>query len=294
MTDKIATLSPSFAVEAVEVLEDARPPHVLICVHGIRDDGAWCEASATALGDFLESRIEIVCVRYDRVSSYGFVLGRNRTEIRDDVISQIKYIRERFPESPLSVLCHSNGTKIIAEIILKLDFKLEWIFLCGSVCHIRDVNSLREISQFPINDAGINDWWPILAEALRPSLFGATGVGGFHRFPVRDRAFPYYHGGALTEEHIRNWVFPTLATGKVLKTPALDIGFKKHAPTYIRYFLIALPFFAVLNYIFIPWWVTAAAISAGWSMILKEILVQRWAGRTSLRVPTIMSSEPSE
>jgi hypothetical protein len=238
MPEKSVELLASFPVEIADV-QDARPPHVLICVHGIRDDGAWCNTATTALGEFLDTRIEIVCVRYDRVSSHGFLLGRNRSATRADVLQQIRYIASRFPESPMSVLCHSNGTKIIAELMGKFGFKFEWIFLLGSVCHIRDVDKLREIVKHPVNDAGTRDWWPIIAEATRPSMFGATGTCGFSRYPVVDRYFNYSHGGGITQDHINGWILPTLSTGSVRRSPHQPVKFKKHLAAYIRYaFLI--------------------------------------------------------
>jgi hypothetical protein len=272
----IVILSASFFVD-VAAVDDARPPHVLICIHGIRDDGAWCNSTATALGDFLDSKIEIICVRYDRVSSYGFILGRNRDAIKLDVIDQINFVKRSFPESPISVLAHSNGTKVLAEIIPDLDFELEWIFLCGSVCHIRDVNNLRKVSRVPVNDVGTKDWWPIIAEALRPSMFGATGTNGFYRFPVKDRFFAYYHGQGTNEEHIQNWILPTLATGRVRNTAAINFRTKKHAATYIRYSLIMLPVLTPPALFLIPFWITAVVLSVGWTLVLTHILRQRWA-----------------
>jgi cellulose biosynthesis protein BcsQ len=232
-------LRPSFEVEVLSV-EDQRPPHVLICVHGIKDNAAWCEAVVTARGRFIDTRIEIVCVSYRRLSTLSFILGLRRQSIQADVLHQIEAIHKKFPDSPISILCNSSGTKIISEIMPIFSFKIEWIFLCGSVCRLEDISQLREIARYPVNDAATNDWWPILAESIRPGIFQATGVYGFHAFPVIERTFPYYHGEGMRRKHIERWILPTLVTGVVERTPIQDFGISKHLPVYIRRALLAL------------------------------------------------------
>jgi hypothetical protein len=255
MIDKVHTIkSTSSLISDVSKIEDERPPHVLICVHGIRDDGAWCDIAAIAPGRFLDTTIEIACVRYDRLSIRGFVWGHRRAAIQDDVIDQIDFIKKRFPDSQYSALCHSNGTKVMAEILPRLTIKLEWIFLCGSVCRLNDVKSLRNVINNPVNDAGTKDWWPIIAEILRPSMFQATGVNGFRCFPVEDRFFDYDHGEAVRKKHIEEWIFPTLAMGHVETSDKIDTGYKKHLPIYARRTLMATPiWYPVTAWMLWPW-----------------------------------------
>jgi len=248
MSDKLIELPASFEVQQVGV-EDSRPPHVLICIHGIRDDGAWCDTTAVALGEFLNSNVEIVCVRYDRVSSWRLLIGHDRSEIRRDILQQIAHIVSKYPGSPISILCHSYGTKVVAELIANADTQFEWVFLSGSVCHILDVNELRTVLRQPVNDAGTRDWWPILAEAIRPFEFNATGACGFNRFPVIDRYHPYKHGGGITRQHIEQWILPILSTGRVQRiAPPPANRYKKHVATYGRYtlYLFAMAIAAAL------------------------------------------------
>jgi hypothetical protein len=234
-------IKPSFPVD-VTAVEDARLPHVLICVHGIRDNAAWCNEAATIKGKFADTRFEIVCVTYPRLSSVTFILGRRkiREKVESDVLDQIQYIRKKYPKNMISILCHSSGTKIISDLKSKIKFKIEWIFLCGSVCRLSDVKNLRTIKRKIINDAATEDWWPILAEALRPSLFQATGVYGFHRFPVVERMFKYRHGDGTHRSHIEQWVLTTIANGIPERTEVYDVGFKKHIPVYLRRGLILI------------------------------------------------------
>jgi hypothetical protein len=244
--ERTVEIKPSFPVE-VTAVEDGRPPHVLICVHGIRDNAAWCNEAATIKGSFADTRFEIVCVTYPRLSSVSFILGRRkiREAVELDVLRQIQYIRKRYRKNMISILCHSSGTKIVFDLFSKIKFRIEWIFLCGSVCRLTDVGNLLAnksltINRKIINDAATEDWWPIVAEALRPSLFQATGVYGFHRFPVVERMFKYKHGDGTHRSHIEKWVLTTIANGIPERTDVYDMGFKKHLPVYIRRSLILI------------------------------------------------------
>lgn len=249
--DKVVELGSSFDIGVASVTDD-RLPHILICVHGIRDDNAWCNQTRTAAGKFLDTKIEVACVRYDRLSSFGLILKRDRTDVQRSVLRDINFIISEYPDHPISLLCHSNGTKVIAEILPSIESEIEWIFLCASICHLKDVPVFRVPNKKTVSDASTKDWWPILAEALRPSTFQATGVTGFNCYPIIDRSYPYKHGGGVNNKHIEKWIFPTISTGKVIAHATEDIGFKKHTPIYIRRaILYGLPIIlALIFYIF--------------------------------------------
>ena len=235
--------TPSY-VEDVEISStpSTGAPHVLVCVHGIRDDGSWGSAAKISVKSGLfDNSITVLSARYDRVSSIGFILGYRHAQNCDDLVTQLHQIRSDYPSSYISVICHSNGTKVFADISRRLEFEIEWIFLCGSVCRVRDAEKFLLRNRQTVNDAGTLDWWPVVAEALRPSLFGATGVGGFHRHPITDRWFRYHHGGGVTLKHINEWIIPTLVTGRVVEVAPIEIGFKKQMPTWLRRFIIIVP-----------------------------------------------------
>lgn len=219
----------------ISLPSNATPMHVLVCVHGIRDDGAWGSAIKIAVqSGFVPTDITVVSARYDRVSSAGFIVGYKHKKNCDDLLSQLSQIRQDFPESFISIICHSSGTKVIVDIAHRITFPIEWIFLCGSVCRASDADKLRLRRRGLVNDAGTEDWWPIIAESLRPSRFSATGVGGFNRHPVIDRWFRYRHGDGLTQKHVDEWVIPTIINGRVRLVIPIDIGYKKHMPVLLR------------------------------------------------------------
>lgn len=231
--DKVIELRSSFDVGVASV-RDGRLPHILICIHGIRDDNAWCNQTRTAAGKFLDTTIKVACVRYKRLSSFDLILNRDRTAVQESVRKDIEFIISQHPDSPISLLCHSNGTKVIAEVLPSIRSEIDWIFLCASLCHLDDVPSLRVSKKQTVSDAATKDWWPILAEALRPSIFQATGVTGFNCYPIIDRSFAYNHGDSVNIKHIEKWILPTIATGKIIAHDTTDVGYRKHMPIYIR------------------------------------------------------------
>jgi hypothetical protein len=247
--DKEIELAPTEIVRDVEVPLPPReivhdfevtlppPPHVLIAIHGMRDDPSWASQIINDLGYFNDTII-IAPINYGRLNVIDFLLGRLDDWIDEFILARIADIHRRHPNSPLSIMCHSNGTKSLARVIGKLTIPIEYVFLCGSICHYRDVTELTKVQRRPINDCGLRDPWPIVAATIRPNKFSATGVSGFHSFPVIDRQFGFSHAGALTKKHFDHWILPTIIEGKVRDTRRKRTDFLFHLPTYARIMLI--------------------------------------------------------
>ena len=87
---------------------------------------------------------------------------------------------------------------------------------------------------------------------LRPKKFNATGLMGFHYYPVIDRQFGFAHAGVLTESHFKKWIMPTIVEGRLLDTGRRQLGFLFHLPTYGRNFLIVAALTAIA--LFVLWY----------------------------------------
>jgi len=237
---------PTFEV-ANDLVTETPPHHVLVAIHGMRDDPSWASRIINDIGYFNEVII-IAPINYGRLNAIDFFLGRLDDSIDGFIISRISDIHRRNPDSPLSIMCHSNGTKSVARIIGKLEFPIQYVFLCGSICHTRDVSELTKVQRRPINDCGLRDPWPILAAMIRPKKFSATGVLGFHAYPVIDRQFGFSHAGALTKKHFDDWILPTIVEGKVRDTRRRSTGFLFHLTSYGRLvlLLVILAFLAAI------------------------------------------------
>lgn len=247
MPEKTFELSSQFNITVADV-EDERPPHIVIALHGIRDNSSWSYELIPHASPF-EDTIIIAPVSYERLGTTRFILNLFMGAIDRRVIKRINRVHDLHPNSPISIMCHSNGTKILARVLNKLEFEPEYIFLVGSVCHLNDCDNFTARRRV-VNECGVNDRYPVIAETIRPSVFGATGVFGFNNYPIIDRQFPYDHSNALSRSHFEEWIIPIITTGKVRKTEYLSPRYSKHFSRYIRtYFLFAISILALMMYL---------------------------------------------
>lgn len=231
LPEKTIELSSKFDIDVADV-ENDRPPHVVIALHGIRDDSSWSYELIPHASPF-EDKVIVAPVSYGRLNRFSFILNLFIKRIDKRVINRMNKVYNLHKSSPISIMCHSNGTKILSRVISKLEFEPEYVFLVGSVCHLNDCDNLLARRRV-INECGVNDIYPIFAETIRPYLFGATGVFGFNNYPIIDRQFSYKHSNALSRKHFEEWILPILTTGKVRKTAYLKPKYSKHFSHYTR------------------------------------------------------------
>lgn len=235
--DKIAELSSNFDVEVVSV-ENNQLPHVVIALHGIRDNSSWSHKLISDASPF-NDKIEIVPVSYERIGIIAFLMNFASSKIDDDVVNKIENIKKAYSGNPVSIMCHSNGTKILSRISKKINFVPEYIFLVGSVCHVSDYNKFK-VRRRAINECGLKDFWPIFAETFRPSVYGATGVFGFNNYPIKDRHFYYGHSEGLEKKHFEDWIIPVITTGRIQNKPEKESKYSISISHYVRYALVFL------------------------------------------------------
>jgi hypothetical protein len=193
------------------------PREVVVVVHGIRDIARW----QSAVRETLESEGFIVeLVNYGRMNLIEFLIPSTlfRRNAINEVWSQLQQVTKLNSNAKISVIAHSFGTYVIAQI-LKEQFaaKFDKIIFCGSV--VRSNFPFEQVAdRFSgpiINEVGTRDPWPALAESVS-FAYGSAGTYGFRRPYVRDR----YHNGAghgyfLNETFCRNYWIPVLRSGKI-------------------------------------------------------------------------------
>ncbi|MDP9172220.1 MAG: hypothetical protein M3N54_16505 [Acidobacteriota bacterium] len=118
---------------------DTRKPnpgveHVILIVHGIRDQGEW----AVPLGDLFERQAPGKIVSVYR--SYGYFPALHflmRERMEENVRWFVDQYTEQFalyPNATISFVGHSNGTYVIAKALQDYDaIKFDRVFLAGSV-----------------------------------------------------------------------------------------------------------------------------------------------------------------
>src|ERR1700722_166366 len=208
---------PSEAFEArasADTSSDRHRVHVVILVHGIRDYALW----QSTIRKTLESeRFKVELTNYGRLDVLRFMLPTKffRRKIINKIWDQIEHARKRHPDAMFSIIAHSFGTYVVAEILRgKFTMQAKRVIFCGSV--VRYDFPFEQIdSRFKgqiINEIGTADPWPALAESVTTG-YGSAGTYGFRRPGVRDRWHnDARHGDFLTAEFCKKFWIPYLLT----------------------------------------------------------------------------------
>ena len=258
-------LQPSeFALDAT-IDPTRRVRRVLILIHGIRDVPKWTVYFRQVLAD-QGYDCDVAPVEYRRYSSVPFILGAGLTIRKADVLAQVLAICSRNKEAIFDVFCHSNGTKIFSEIVRESGVpEFETVIFAGSICQRSRTDAIASKVR-PArfwNLCGKRDWWPILAEAIRPDLFQQTGAAGFLEQRVFDRYYNFGHSGALKREFIRHVVVPMLLFGENEGHEGAPRDSFLRDPANCRKvlaLLLALSFFSLR---WVSWWLAILACLYG-------------------------------
>jgi hypothetical protein len=194
---------------------------LVILVHGIRDIARW----QSEIRDTLERHGFLVeLTNYDRMNLIEFLLPIPFTYFRriaiDTVWTQIRHAQSLHPRSRVSIIAHSFGTYIIAELLRsEFDIRFFKVIFCGSV-----VRYNFPLEQFGtryndsiLNEVGTADPWPAVAESVTTG-YGSAGTYGFRRPGVRDRFHNRAgHGYFLRREFCEKFWVPYLNFDRVEK-----------------------------------------------------------------------------
>ena len=115
----------------------------------------------------------------------------------------------------VSVLCHSNATKLLAEVCRTRDYKFHRVILFASVCRERDIKALAEKCGRVVNVVARRDRVPILAEAIFPWRFARTGQSGSHEDWAEDIFYSYSHNDIFNNDVIKDIIVPIIMFSKI-------------------------------------------------------------------------------
>ncbi|MGO7661627.1 esterase/lipase family protein [Rhizobium ruizarguesonis] len=213
-------------------MEPAVESHLVILVHGIRDIGRWQnEISAT----LKQHGFLVELTNFDRMNLLEFLFPidffrRNAQEI---VWTQIQEAIQLHPGAKVSIIAHSFGTYVVANILKKqFTLSLNRVIFCGSVVRYNfPFEQINKRFNSPIlNEVGTADPWPALAESVTTG-YGSAGTYGFRRPGVIDRFHnDKRHGDFLSEAFCETFWVPFLRNGEIVP------GSKraKHPPVWVQ------------------------------------------------------------
>jgi hypothetical protein len=208
---------------------------IAVLIPGIRTNAEWIDEAANDLDTF-SGPIILRKAYGGRISSRHLVTRIGLRKIRDDVKNQLLHIIAEHSGAKISLICHSMGTDIISDILDDVRHRFEYIFFLGAVCHARKAAKISKSCDFFVNHRGTFDYWPIVAEILRPRKYSATGTFGFNRSAyVNDLLFNNNHETCTQKFHIYKYVLPTIIGTKPLYPKKIIHPFDLNFCFYIRW-----------------------------------------------------------
>lgn len=183
-----------------------RKPKIIVAVHGIRTHAEWTTKLSNLLN--IETDYQLWPLNYWPFDAIDLFLPlpfwkKRRDKLRDLLLEAASTGAE------VSVIAHSFGTFLIINVLkANPHIKLEKLILCGSILRSEDLSLSirRQVRDQVVNDCGIKDVWPCLAEMLSAS-YQATGVRGFGA-PIVDRFHSTRHSDYFDEEFMLQYWIP--------------------------------------------------------------------------------------
>lgn len=229
---------------------------VVILIHGIRDFALWQNSVRNALE---EAGMAVEAINYGRFNLLEFLspIAFFRKRAIEKVWRQIRIVRQNNPQADISVIAHSFGTYVVAQLMKEnFDIKFHRILFCGSVVpYDFPFEQIQDRFHPPIiNEVGARDIWPAIAESIT-SGYGSAGTYGFRRPLVRDR----WHRGAqhnffLEQSFCRQFWVPLLREGRLIPGAELPeaprMWLQLLSILKIRWFLLAMILALVVGSLF--------------------------------------------
>lgn len=208
--------------ESSKVQEPGRVEHVVMVVHGIRDDGFWTKRVAReikSLARELQISVRAPTPSYGYFSMWDFIMPGGRERAARWFMERYADIQSHFPGARISFVGHSNGTYIAARALLLCpDIKLHRVVLAGSVLRCsydwsRVDGQVHQVLNYVGSADSVVAFLPAAFEklGLRAMDVGGAGAFGFDyaKEPWRSKlSFPLNeiqyvqggHGAAIGEK----------------------------------------------------------------------------------------------
>ncbi len=201
--------------------------HIVMVVHGIRDEGKWIEALEGQLNQSKEASTIIEGGEYGWFPMGRFLLFNEREKWVRWFVDQVAHFSSIYPDAEISFIGHSNGTYLLASALEQYTaLRFNNIYFAGSVVRTDFpwddyLKSSDRVHHFR-NDIAVDDWvvawFPHFYQIIRKQLnlsddgffnIGSGGFTGFEQQSGKDNVnyVTGGHGGALKNaESISNFI----------------------------------------------------------------------------------------
>lgn len=229
--------------------------HIVILVHGIRTHAQWHELIRSEFSG--DKAIYVHPIKYGFFDVFRFLIpGPWRKVPFERVRSQILPILNKSNGSKTTIICHSNGTQIVADLLEnEALFSVNNIIMCGAVVRQNfDWNLVgHKVNGNIINDYGVRDPWPLVATSLSWG-YGYAGTYGFGS-PVIDRIHNFGHSEYFSPKFVKKYWRPFITNGEIIQSSKKDEEIPRSPSLfYILHFpfkwLIIFAIFISINQVF--------------------------------------------
>ena len=189
---------------------------IIISVHGIKTHGLWQKNIASVVS---ENGWIYYPLDYGYFSASQFLVPPLRRRKIKWFCDEFDRIKERFEDVIPSVICHSNGSYIVANALKTYPhIKIDKLILCGSIVR-RDFDwkAIFDGKQATLvrNEIGQKDIWSRLVKCFAWFDTGASGRKGFKQINPRLKQpnfTEFSHSSFQALGHYRNNWLPFLDT----------------------------------------------------------------------------------
>lgn len=255
--------------------------HVVIVLHGIRDEGFWTKRIARAIKDAGDSTaVRAPSPSYGYFSILNFLNVSSRYNKTRWLLEQYAEARTLYPNADISFVGHSNGTFLAANALkLCRSVRFKHIYFAGSVVR-RDFpwDAVGDRVEKVVNVRAGQDYVVACAPAFVEEL-GVSGLGvggaGFFGFPERNAQpavanfgpFDGGHGMAIGEDYwhsiasfVHSGTFdPPMKPGRPINRR--QVWGRRAFLVLVVALLIALGLYAFVQPGLVPWALAAWALA---------------------------------
>jgi pimeloyl-ACP methyl ester carboxylesterase len=209
--------------------KQGKAEHLVVLVAGIRDFGMWKYELAELLRREGFS-VELVNAGWINLLKFLLPVSHYRRQAEEQIGRQVRLAAALHPGADISIIAHSFGSYVVANLLEKEGIRIKRLILCGSVLPSDfDLKPIRDALQtrpddgvVVVNDVGAKDPFPALAASVTWG-YGSAGSFGFGTPGIVDRFhLDAGHSTFLTREFCQKFWLPFLRDGTVVSAgPAM-------------------------------------------------------------------------
>ena len=193
----------------------------VILINGVHSTGEWHEILRKAL--YRDGQdVGVYEVDLPVMYPFGILIWARRRHLRRRLSEVYRKVQEHTSAtSPLTLICHSYGSFLGVDWLRRnRTARISNFILLGSIVKHSHIRAVLRCADRVINHVGVKDRISLIAAAIRPGVYGLSGVIGLkvntqERYKTHNRFFEAGHNDLVWSSHLHEFVVPTILNGEV-------------------------------------------------------------------------------